>query len=108
MPLKFSAAANRAEVIPLVVNNERFPDPIGTELHSAHRIDHLLFAAVHNSVTVRPLFDRSAGGLPNRRPDLKRRHNDDEKYGSSFHDALLFSRNFCTGSVLRSPQIAKR
>lgn len=93
MPLKFSAAAHRAEVIDLTANNQRLSDLFATKLHFAHRIDHCLFAAVHNSITIRALFDRSAEGLPNRRPDLKRRHNYNEKYGSSFHDVLLFFRD---------------
>jgi hypothetical protein len=50
MPLKFSPAPNRTEVITLAVNNERLSDLFATKLHFAHRIDHRLFSTVHDRV----------------------------------------------------------
>jgi hypothetical protein len=47
MPLKFCPAAHRAEVIPLSVKYQGFPDLFGAKPHFAHRIDHGVFGAVH-------------------------------------------------------------
>jgi hypothetical protein len=48
MPLKFSSASDRAEVISTPVNDERFSDLFATKLHFADWIDRSLFAAIHN------------------------------------------------------------
>jgi|SRR6516162_1494878 hypothetical protein len=48
MPLKFSAAVDRAEIIPPAVGNEGFSDLLATKLHFAYGIDHSLFSISHD------------------------------------------------------------
>jgi hypothetical protein len=59
MPLKFSSAPDRAEVIPMPVNNERFSDLFATKLHFAHGIDRSLFGAIHNGFLLTSLHNRN-------------------------------------------------
>jgi hypothetical protein len=49
MPLKFSATANRAEIVTLAVNNERLSDLFATKLHFAHWVDCMAFFTVHSA-----------------------------------------------------------